>query len=458
MLDEHIARAKERGDEGIGAEEAFRLHDTYGFPFDLTLELAAEQGLGVDAAGLRGPHGRAAPRARASAGARRRATATASASRAFADAARRRRRRSRATSGSSRRPRSARSTRRTAGCSPSSSSRPFYATGGGQIADAGVIECEYGDCRARVVDVVRARRRPGARARARAGRAARGRARGRARRPGAPAPDAGQPHGDAPAARGAARARSAPTCARPAPTSGRTSCASTSRTASRCRAEERARRRGPGQRAGSSPTSRSARSRRRSTRRARSARWRCSARSTATSCAWSRSATARWSRELCGGTHVRSTAEIGVFRITTETSSAANVRRIEAITGPAAVELLRDHDRVLGEAAAAAADVARERRRGGRRPRGASGASSRSSARARRRPAPTRVARTRPSEVDGVQVLVEQAEVGDAKAMLDVADRCAASSATRAVVLGSGRRRPRGAARRGERRARSSAA
>jgi alanyl-tRNA synthetase len=48
---------------------------------------------------------------------------------------------------------------------------------------------------------------------------------------------------------------------------------------------------------------------------------------------------------------VRSTAEIGPFRVLSETSSAANVRRIEAVTGPAAVELLRGHDRVLGEIA-----------------------------------------------------------------------------------------------------------
>ncbi|HKH79155.1 MAG TPA: DHHA1 domain-containing protein, partial [Solirubrobacteraceae bacterium] len=56
-----------------------------------------------------------------------------------------------------------------------------------------------------------------------------------------------------------------------------------------------------------------------------------------------------YSRELCGGTHVRSTAEIGVFHILSETSSAANVRRIEALTGSGATELLRAHDRLLGE-------------------------------------------------------------------------------------------------------------
>ena len=60
----------------------------------------------------------------------------------------------------------------------------------------------------------------------------------------------------------------------------------------------------------------------------------------------------QYSRELCGGTHVRATAEIGLFHVQSETSSAANVRRIEALTGPAAVELMRAHDRWLVEIAA----------------------------------------------------------------------------------------------------------
>src|SRR6202000_2354202 len=52
LLDDLIERARDVGDEGISAADAFRLHDTHGFPIDLTLELVAEHGLGVDEDGF----------------------------------------------------------------------------------------------------------------------------------------------------------------------------------------------------------------------------------------------------------------------------------------------------------------------------------------------------------------------------------------------------------------------
>jgi alanyl-tRNA synthetase len=53
--------------------------------------------------------------------------------------------------------------------------------------------------------------------------------------------------------------------------------------------------------------------------------------------------------ELCGGTHVRNTAEIALFKIVSETGVAAGVRRIEAVTGRGAIDLLREREAELKE-------------------------------------------------------------------------------------------------------------
>jgi len=53
IFDLAVAQAKESDEEMLSGERAFQLHDTYGFPIDLTLEMAAEQGLAVDQAGFR---------------------------------------------------------------------------------------------------------------------------------------------------------------------------------------------------------------------------------------------------------------------------------------------------------------------------------------------------------------------------------------------------------------------
>ncbi len=58
-----------------------------------------------------------------------------------------------------------------------------------------------------------------------------------------------------------------------------------------------------------------------------------------------------FSRELCGGTHVACSSEVGAFKILSESSVGANVRRIEAVSGRAAVSYYRDRDLLVGATA-----------------------------------------------------------------------------------------------------------
>jgi alanyl-tRNA synthetase len=57
------------------------------------------------------------------------------------------------------------------------------------------------------------------------------------------------------------------------------------------------------------------------------------------------------SMELCGGTHVHNTAEIGLFKIISETGVAAGIRRIEAVAGPAVLEYLNVREAVVKDLA-----------------------------------------------------------------------------------------------------------
>jgi len=54
-----------------------------------------------------------------------------------------------------------------------------------------------------------------------------------------------------------------------------------------------------------------------------------------------------FSRELCGGTHLENTGQVGLCKIVSEESVAAGTRRIVALTGPAALQHVREEERIL---------------------------------------------------------------------------------------------------------------
>src|ERR1039458_9054710 len=56
-----------------------------------------------------------------------------------------------------------------------------------------------------------------------------------------------------------------------------------------------------------------------------------------------------FSVELCGGTHISRTGDVGVFKLEAESGVAAGVRRIDAVTGQGALETIRKREKILEE-------------------------------------------------------------------------------------------------------------
>ncbi|PWI00557.1 alanine--tRNA ligase [Stenotrophomonas maltophilia] len=147
-----------------------------------------------------------------------------------------------------------------------------------------------------------------------------------------------------------------------------------------------------------------------------------------------------YSTELCGGTHVNRTGDIGLFKITSEGGVSAGVRRIEAVTGQGALDYVDAEEARLAEAAellgGSAADVVEKIRALGQRQKQlereleavkakvAAGATADLSGQA--------------VEVAGVKVLAARLEGFDAKALRDAMDRLKQQLGDAVIVLAGG--------------------
>ncbi|MCU0768945.1 MAG: DHHA1 domain-containing protein, partial [Burkholderiaceae bacterium] len=145
------------------------------------------------------------------------------------------------------------------------------------------------------------------------------------------------------------------------------------------------------------------------------------------------------STELCGGTHVARTGDIGFFKIVAEGGVAAGVRRIEAVTGRGALEFVQSLDRDLHEAAsllkAPAAEVTQKIAQVQEHVK----ALEKELARLKSKVASSQGddLATQAVDINGVKVLAAALEGADAKALRETMDQLKSKLKSAVVVLGA---------------------
>ncbi|CCP15952.1 alanine--tRNA ligase [Stenotrophomonas maltophilia] len=144
-----------------------------------------------------------------------------------------------------------------------------------------------------------------------------------------------------------------------------------------------------------------------------------------------------YSTELCGGTHVNRTGDIGLFKITSEGGVSAGVRRIEAVTGQGALDYVDAEEARLAEAAellgGSAADVVEKIRALGQRQKQLE--RELESVKAKVAAGATADLSGQAVEVAGVKVLAARLEGFDAKALRDAMDRLKQQLGDAVIVL-----------------------
>ncbi|HHB13256.1 MAG TPA: alanine--tRNA ligase [Chromatiales bacterium] len=146
-----------------------------------------------------------------------------------------------------------------------------------------------------------------------------------------------------------------------------------------------------------------------------------------------------FSVELCGGTHVRRAGDIGLFKIVSESGVAAGVRRIEALTGQAALDWIEEQERKLGHIASLVRggpeDVDRKVEQVVERSRALEKELERLKAKLAAQAGQDLAARA--LDVQGVKVLAERLEGADPKTLRETVDRLKNRLGSAVVVLGT---------------------